>query len=144
MILGLYDILSIQKYVYSSSRLRDNIGAAIIVDKCLNEYMEEALNNVGEKYENNKKTEEFKAFKDKNIKIETIYSGGGNSLIYFKTLELYKKLNLELSKIFIDKAPGVKFATTYIETDFNGDFGKDIDYLFKKLQLKKYNKKMFN
>lgn len=143
-ILGLYDILSIQKYVYSSSRLRDNIGAAMIVDKCLDDYIKEALDNVGEIYENNKNSKEFKAYKNKQIKIEVIYSGGGNALIYFENLELYKKLNLELSKVFIEKAPGIKFVTTYIETDFEGDFGKDIDYLFKKLQLKKYNKKDTN
>lgn len=143
-ILGLYDILSIQKYVYSSSRLRDNIGAAMIVDKCLDDYIKKALDNLGEKYENNKDSKEFKAYNNQEIKIETIYSGGGNALIYFENIELYKKLNFELSKIFIENAPGIKFITTYIETDFNEDFGQDVNYLFKKLQLKKYNKKDTN
>lgn len=137
-LIALYDILEIQNYVYSSSKLKDNIGAATIVERCLDEYLEEALSNSKINYIFDKKTEEFKAINDLNIDGELVYTGGGNACVYFKNFESYKKVNRELSKIFIEKADGIRFCTDYLEISFDNNFGKDIKQLFKKIRKKKY------
>jgi hypothetical protein len=41
--LSLYDVRGIQEFIFSSSKLKENIGASILVAKVLDEYLKKAI-----------------------------------------------------------------------------------------------------
>lgn len=116
-ILALYDTTSIQTYIFLSNRLRDNRGASLLVGDCFRKLLPEAIRAAGA------------------VKHEQIYEGGGNALLHFENEEDYRRVNTEFSKLLLTRMPGLHVVTECMEeTD---SFGKDVDHLFKKLQLKK-------
>jgi len=74
------DIMSIQKYIFSSNQLKDNIGASYIIDSI---------------------------FDDLKEKFQYSYVGGGNALIYFDSEDEAKKMLKEWSTELLQRAPGV-------------------------------------
>lgn len=92
----LLDTRGIQKYVFSSNKLKTNIGASYLVDIIFSEWMK----NIVEK--------ENEVEKDK---CEIAYIGGGNMLIFVDDddeLKLCKKIVGEWSKKVLLEAPGLK------------------------------------
>jgi hypothetical protein len=85
------DIMSIQKYIFSSNQLKDNIGASHIIESIFDELKE---------------------------KFEYSYAGGGSALIYFNTATEAKNAMKEWSANLLQTAPGiVPFIT--IEENFD-------------------------
>ena len=85
------DIMSIQKYIFSSNQLKDNIGASYIIESIFDELKE---------------------------KFEYSYIGGGNALIYFNTAAEAKNAMKEWSEKLLQTAPGlVPFIT--VEENFD-------------------------
>lgn len=144
-IFALYDTVSIQKYIYSSNRLRDNQGASALVEQCFSQLLTEAVRK--EKAEGifskicmdwNTYPEKVQFLEDAKVDCEVLYIGGGNALLYFRdeTGAAWRKVNETFSAALFEKMPGLSVVTE-IQED-TGEFGKDLDFLFKKLQLKKY------
>lgn len=115
-ILALYDTVSIQKYIFRSNRLRDNRGASLLVEDCFTKLLPQAM---------------------KSTECELIYAGGGNALLHFDNELAYKTMNTCFSKLILEQIPGLYVVTEYLEENNDGNFGRDVDRLFKKLQLKK-------
>ena len=144
-IFALYDIMSIQKYIYSSNRLRDNQGASELVGRCFSELLLKTIEKKAEEGIFSKvsldwetKPEAVAFLEDSEVDCEVLYIGGGNALLYFKdeTGTAWKNINETFSAALLKEMPGLGVVT---ETAKNtGDFGRDLDQLFKKLQLKKY------
>ncbi len=138
-IIALYDITGIQNYVYGSNKLKDNIGASNLVEKCFDCFF---INSIKKFYkEENFRTNwdqytEWKYEDDPNLVGEIVYIGGGNALVVFENAEVWKKVNYEFSKMLMIQAPGLKCVTEYEELESN--FGEVLDRLFKKMSLKKY------
>lgn len=138
-IIALYDITGIQNYVYGSNKLKDNIGASNLVEKCFDCFF---VNSIKKFYkEENFRTNwgqdiEWKYEDDKNLVGEIVYIGGGNALVVFENDEIWKKVNYEFSKTLMIQAPGLKCVTEYEE--LKSDFLEVVDKLFKKISLKKY------
>lgn len=138
-IIALYDITGIQNYVYGSNKLKDNIGASNLVEKCFDCFF---VNSIKKFYkEENFKINwdqdtEWKYEDDKNLVGEIVYIGGGNALVVFENVEVWKKVNYEFSKMLMIQAPGLKCVTEYEELESN--FSEVLDKLFKKMSLKKY------
>jgi hypothetical protein len=138
-IIALYDITGIQNYVYGSNKLKDNIGASNLVEKCFDCFF---VNSIKKFYkEENFRTNwdqdtEWKYEDDQNLVGEIVYIGGGNALVVFENVEVWKKVNYEFSKMLMIQAPGLKCVTEYEELESN--FSEVLDKLFKKMSLKKY------
>jgi hypothetical protein len=138
-IIALYDITGIQNYVYGSNKLKDNIGASNLVEKCFDCFF---VNSIKKFYkEENFKINwdqdtEWKYEDDQNLVGEIVYIGGGNALVVFENVEVWKKVNYEFSKMLMIQAPGLKCVTEYEELESN--FSEVLDKLFKKMSLKKY------
>lgn len=144
-IFALYDTVSIQKYIYSSNRLRDNQGASALVDRCFSQLLTEAVRKEEAEGTFSKSSMDWKARPEKvefleNVEVdcEVLYIGGGNALLYFRdeTGAAWRKVNETFSAALFEKMPGLTVVTEMQED--TGEFGKDLDLLFKKLQLKKY------
>ncbi len=103
------DVVSIQKYIFQSNRLKHNIGASFIVDKMYDYPMYEAFRRI--KAENNKD-------------FEIGYIGGGNALILFEdkgmAINFIKKYSIVLMEYF----PGLIPAFGMIE-DFDTENTKE-------------------
>jgi hypothetical protein len=101
-VLVLYDITGIQDFIFSSSKLKDNIGASRIVSNVLGrDAIREVIKSSGGK---------------------VILSGGGNTLVRFPSRTLATKM---LSKRAVERTGGsLRFAVAYQE--FGGSSFNDV------------------
>jgi len=123
----LFDVMSIQDYVFSSNKLKDNLGASYIVANVF-----ELFDQIKEKTKTNYK----KGF-----------IGGGNALIFFDDTDNADVFIKEFTKTCLVKYPSLKIAVATAELESNINDMKDKifinDYkkLFKNLDV---NKKIGN
>lgn len=95
----LIDTPSIQNYIFSSNRLKVNIGASHIVKTIFEEPLINALNTIGtgkNEWKNN--PDNILILDNPEIKWEIGYIGGGNALIFFKNPDDAKKIYSKLLK----------------------------------------------
>ena len=92
MILALYDLSGIQKFIFSTNKVKEIIGASIVVNKALFENIPEML---GEDTDDWKKGE-F-TFGDGDTQ-KIVYIGGGNALLMFDGFETEKAFSDKLSE----------------------------------------------
>lgn len=103
----LIDTISIQKYVFGSNKLKENIGASYIVSNVL-KYMIEYLN--------------VKAL-DKG------YEGGGNFILFFEKKDEGNNFLKDLTTFALHQAPGLKIIAACEEYNYNnGDYKTDLNY----------------
>jgi hypothetical protein len=109
------DTTGIQSYVFSSNRLRENIGASHLVSAATGEWVEETLEQLGIL-----KDRQTKAIESSNCNAELIYSGGGNALIIFKSKQMAIEFTEILSRKVLLEAPGLNLLVAHQEFDWNG------------------------
>jgi len=135
--LSLYDVRGIQEFIFSSSKLKENIGASILVAKALEEYLKEALNKIGNVKINWQENIKFEMLKNNNINAEIIYSGGGNAMVAYRNRDIAKEVTKALSKIILEETGGaLRFSVAHIDTDFT-NFTEDRQKLIKELRENK-------
>lgn len=142
--LTVLDTPGIQDYIFSSNRLRENIGASELVWQATALWPLKILkaggnSNVVDPHsiQPNNRLDQTQHIEDGTLTAEVLYVGGGNTLILFKDLTRAKAFVTKLSKRLIEEAPGLNLAATHISIDW------DQDNLFDKvnaamLQLKEY------
>lgn len=140
-ILALYDITGIQDYIFSSSKMKENLGASIIVQKIFDDYLIDAI----QEYDNIntrplwKEYNNFLIKTDSKIKAEVIYIGGGNALVVYKDKESFKSVNKILSNKVLEKAAGIlSIAVSCIDTNFNNFYQDMAENLIPEIKKKKY------
>jgi hypothetical protein len=93
------DTVGIQPYIFSSNRLRENVGASYLVECLGKEWLEEALKkSIGEKYHFPKIKADFnlglRLDQESLLQAEVIYTAGGNSVISeFKAIKRSSGIN---------------------------------------------------
>ncbi|HED05317.1 MAG TPA: hypothetical protein ENI61_01375, partial [Ignavibacteria bacterium] len=120
----LLDTTSIQKYVFGSNRLTENLGASCIIKDV---YEDMVKNNPIIKIKPNIKdgTTEFKG-----------YVGGGNALFYFNSLDEAQEFLKQWFLSLLVKAPGVQPASSIGKID-DATEKTDLIELFKHLNINK-------
>lgn len=108
------DTTGIQGYVFSSNRLRENIGASYLVSAVTGEWVEETLEKLGIL-----KDRQRKEIESSNCNAELIYSGGGNALIIFKSKQMAREFTEILSRKVLLEAPGLNLLVAHQEFDWN-------------------------
>ncbi|MBN2281007.1 MAG: hypothetical protein JXQ65_10540 [Candidatus Marinimicrobia bacterium] len=104
----LIDIASIQKYIFSSNKLKENLGASYIIENI------------------------FSDFEKENIKIA--YKGGGNVLAFFENNKLAKDILKEWTKELIIKYPGITPIIAITDNFDTDNFKQSRNELFIQLQ----------
>lgn len=140
-IAALYDVTGIQDYIFSSVKLKENIGASIAVQKVLDIFLKDAIKSACPNAAMD--WEEYPEIKirDQDLDAEVIYSGGGNALVIFKNEDLYKKVNRRLSVRILEETGGdIKVASSFIDTIDTGlsDFKPDRQKLVRQLAENKF------
>ncbi|MFW6273241.1 MAG: hypothetical protein ACOC2U_05635, partial [bacterium] len=135
MILTLYDIMGIQKFIFSTNKLKENIGASLIVSSM---FKESPLNSIqdNDAYININDSElegNDNTFRNdlSRYDIVNIYIAGGNALILYKNEDIMKSVNADLSEKFLRETGGLlSFAVAFTELN-----EKSFTDIFKELQI---------
>lgn len=136
-IAALYDVRGIQAFIFSSTKLKENIGASTAVQKVVDSFLKESIHiacsNAVTGWE---KYPEIK-IKGQELDAEIVYIGGGNAMVIFKDEIIYNKVNRQLSKKILEETGGeIKVASAGVESNLS-DFKNDRKILVKKLRENK-------
>lgn len=103
----LIDTISIQKYIYGSNKLKENIGASFIVSNVLKE-MIKSINSGA---------------------LEKGYEGGGNFMLFFENEIEGNNFIKELTALALHQAPGLKIIAACEKYEFDNKYDTDIKYV---------------
>lgn len=119
-ILTALDVTGIQRYIFNSNRLKENVGASELVYRATMRYVFEALppssHNVVDIETGS--LDASKTIEAGNIQAEVVYAAGGNVLILFQNMDQARKLVADLSKKLILEAPGLDLAAAHYQFDW--------------------------
>ncbi|MCK6629259.1 MAG: hypothetical protein L6R45_29295 [Anaerolineae bacterium] len=116
------DVSGIQRYIFNSNRLQENVGASELVHRATNQFVFQNLpspHNI-----TNNETGELDdslliEVKKSNLAAEVIYAGGGNTLILFKNKGQAKSFVTALSQKLLIEAPGLELLAAHVEVDWD-------------------------
>ena len=137
----LIDTVSIQRYIFGSNKLKENIGASYLIQEVYESYLHKVVNCIFPSENIN-----FNAWKEKpdkyliedtNILFEIGYIGGGNALLFFKDGNRAREFIERWTTTLLVETPGIVTAVACSEFNLN-DFQLENKKLFDKLQENKY------
>lgn len=136
----LLDTVSIQQYIFSSSKLKDNIGASELVHEIYCSYLKESLKEIlkVEKIDLHRWEKEPNKIliKDRNELFEVGYIGGGNALLFFQKNDDAVNFIKDWTNRLMIYTPGIVTAVACKEVDLE-NFEKSKALLFKELEENK-------
>lgn len=140
----LLDTVSIQNYIFSSNKLRENLGASYLVEEVCRTYLACALwaitgRTFDEELKNLDSWKEAESeMPDCAKPIDIGYIGGGNALLFFQDEKRAQKFIEEWTKILLVRAPGLTTAVAcspFLKDP--GKFPESFKTLFKILERNK-------
>lgn len=132
------DTIGIQKYIFSSNRLRENIGASHLVASVTGQWAFDAVREATDKH--NVRNDDCVV--DDSVTIdqpataaEVLYSGGGNFVVLFRGEEVVKAFTRTLSRRVLAEAPGLRLMIHSIPFVLGEDaLGEKLNQLFKEIK----------
>jgi hypothetical protein len=111
--LTMLDTTGIQRYIFGSNRLQENIGGSELVYRATTLWAFHALDesglqhNVSDGRTPNWKLGTRNIETDESLQAEVIYAGGGNTLILFRQEEQARQFTQKLTRRILSDAPGL-------------------------------------
>jgi hypothetical protein len=136
----LYDVTGIQDYIFSSAKLKENIGASIAVKNVLDTFLKDSIKSVCTNASTN--WDEYPEIKirEQDLDAEIVYIGGGNAMAIFKEKDMYKNVNRLLAKKILEETGGdIKVVSSVLDTNL-ADFKRDRRNLVKQLSENKFKR----
>lgn len=137
----LIDVVSIQKYVFGSNRLKENLGSSFLIQEIYQSYLQKVVKKIIPShkidFDSWEKDPGHYLIKDPNIHFDIGYIGGGNALLFFKDKEKAENFIKEWTKTPLVETPGIVTAVACEEFDLD-NFKDENKKLFRKLQENKY------
>lgn len=129
-VLAMYDVRGIQKYIYSTSKLKDAMGASqlienIIIDALENACTESGINDRVLAWDN---AEQVFPYDTKKHDVKVLYIGGGNAFVIFSSRDLCKRINKCMSMYVIRHTYSLQLAVACVEVSSN--YSKDYRDIF--------------
>jgi hypothetical protein len=138
------DTTGIQKYIFSSNRLKENVTGSYLVKLATDDWVKECLRKVGNVYipDRNPSQTEPRINENPEIIAELIYSGGGNTFLLFRDTEdnYARKFTEAWSKRILVEAPGLNVEIAHQLFDWNQRLLRDVidnDLIKGKLDIQK-------
>lgn len=118
----LIDTVSIQKYVFGSNKLKENLGASDLIHRVYEEPLQEVVKRVVSE-------SQYGAV------FEIGYIGGGNALLFFRDKDMAQRFVREWTRDLLVKCPGIATAVAIDQIDISDHaFYNDKKGLFKQLR----------
>lgn len=138
-VMAMYDVRGIQKYIYSTSKLKDAMGASQLIENIITDALGEACKKSGVKdvvllWDDEEKVFTYDA---KKHDVEVLYIGGGNAYVMFRDRALCKKINEYMSRYIIEHTYSLQLAVACV--DVTKDYRTDYDNIFKEMNKVKSN-----
>lgn len=137
----LIDTVSIQKYIFSSNQLKENIGASFMVEQIFDHELVFALKETLGCEIN---TNEWKTLPDKEVNIqqdtdkcEIGFIGGGNALLFFNNADTAGTFIRQWTFNLLYKAPDLKTAAAVKDCFDFKEFDKHLSELYEQLNQNK-------
>jgi len=144
-ILTVLDTVSIQKYIFSTNKLQEMIGASELVEVATQEWVYECLFDLFK--ENHNLTSRAGGLDEQRVienealglQAELIYAGGGNTLLLFRDMDCARAFTARLTRRALIEAPGLQIAVAHLPFEWSeGSLGaKMIDLIEKRLAQRK-------
>ena len=143
----LIDTTSIQKYIFTSNKLRENLGASYLIEHIYDKLFKQIIADLGWNvdFEFWQKPEQANEYRLPDHPIEIGYIGGGNALLFFNTIDV-KRNNSKVqefvqawTKYLLMYSPGLVPALS-IKLEFDrsdSGFKKSLDSLIEELNRNK-------
>ncbi|MEG4801786.1 hypothetical protein QUB63_23105 [Microcoleus sp. ARI1-B5] len=109
------DTTGIQKYVFGSNRLKENIGASHLVKLATVQWVKECLRCLGNVHipDEDKDEVEPRINSDESIIAELVYAGGGNTVLVFRRMENARQFTQKLTIKILEDAPGLNIVIAH-------------------------------
>lgn len=132
-VIAIYDVRGIQDYIFRTNKVKEIVGASLIVDDLIIKQFKNTLKNIPneEKIINWETTQELQFEKNNNIKVEILYYGGGNLVVLFRNKELARTISIDMSKNILISAYGLSLNYAYVKKTDN--YQNDWENLKEKL-----------
>ena len=108
-VIAIYDVRGIQDYIFRTNKVKEIVGASLIVDNLVISEFKKAIqdnNNIDENEVilNWESKAPLKFEDDEAIKVEVLYYGGGNLVVLFRNEDLAKNVSITMSKNILTDA----------------------------------------
>ena len=143
----LFDTVSIQNYVFSSNKLKENVGASYLVEEIFGKYLKDVLLKIDIQFNESdlnfcKSQNKFDELKIKNdsVEFEVGFIGGGNALLFFNSKSKAISFIQTWSKLLLLHAPGLKTSATIEATnifEIENNYQTFYKRLFESLEKRK-------
>ncbi|MFR5650818.1 MAG: hypothetical protein ACLTK1_00390 [Veillonella parvula] len=138
----LFDVQSIQKYIFANNKLKANVGASFIVDRLFEDVLcKEIINKLGVEADTTSWLTRSDSITSLPKTIYVAYIGGGNALVLID--DKHESLVQDIVKKFTTQVlvqyPGLKVGATtgYITLD-GTQFSADLGKLYKQLKANQF------
>jgi len=138
---ALIDTVSIQKYIFSSNKLKENVGASYLVKNIYDKQIKMAIGDIFDtkfekQFDDWKEHPEETRIRNENVGFEVGYIGGGNALLFFKDEHKARKFVKNWTKSLLIETPGLQTAVAISDFDLD-NFEHELNMLFKQLSQNK-------
>ncbi|MDM8522012.1 hypothetical protein QUF80_01470 [Desulfococcaceae bacterium HSG8] len=133
----LLDTVSIQKYVFQSNKLRENLGASFLVEEMYKKYLNDAVVEVFKRsFDLDAWKKEPSVLRIHDEPFEVGYVGGGNALLLFQEKEKAEYFIKEWTTSLLIHTPGIIPAVALSEFD-SDNFKDSKENIFRILRKNK-------
>lgn len=136
MYLTIYDISGIQKFIFATGKLKEQVGGSNIVHKIMYETLPSLLNDKGVVDEDWREPDYNPFdFSKKTKKGNVVYIGGGNAMAVFEDEAAMKQVTRDMQKeVYKLTAGNIRLCYAYIEvSDENQKYGEVYNTLMRNM-----------
>lgn len=142
--MSLFDITGIQDYIFSSKKVKENVGASLLVRDVMKKVLLKAFADSPSAVTDWEAKTEFGFPKKNGTPAEVVYIGGGNAMVVFdcrdRAIDITQKISREILAM---TAGGLGLAVSHVDTEYD-DFKRDVRAIRKAVEQRKacpaYNK----
>lgn len=132
--LTIIDTSGIQRYVFGNNKLKHNIGASYLVECATGDWVDETLKALGKHSLGDHQGE---IERDDTLLAEKIYSGGGNTVLLFRSEAVAQDFTYRLTKKVLQEAPGLQLVITHAAFDWQTSLATAVQAIIEQVNEKK-------
>lgn len=118
-VLAMYDVRGIQKYIFRTNKIKEIIGASLIVENIILEGFQSVIEELGlekTKYLINWEEDDPKAYlTNSEIQMQVMFIGGGNAYVLYRKGEVCETFNRKIAKYMLEHTYSLQLAVSVVE-----------------------------